>query len=154
MGAVRQERPSGELAANVRYRAVSTRYAQREAVSATQSFEVVEAELDGAPGVAIRGEVDLHAVPSLEPALDAAIRDTAGAFVLDLRNLEFLDSSGLRLMLRARALLPARTARSRSSARPVPSGACSSWRALRTCCFSTTRARKRPRRWCRPADLP
>ena len=74
-------------------------------MSATQSFEVVEAELDGAPGVAIRGEVDLHAVPSLEPALDAAIRDTAGAFVLDLRNLEFLDSSGLRLMLRARALL-------------------------------------------------
>ena len=47
----------------------------------------------------------MHAVPSLEPALDAAIRDTAGAFVLDLRNLEFLDSSGLRLMLRARALL-------------------------------------------------
>ena len=33
------------------------------------------------------------------------IRDTAGAFVLDLSELEFLDSSGLRLILRARALL-------------------------------------------------
>lgn len=74
-------------------------------MSATQSFAVVEAELDGAPGVAVRGEVDLDAVPSLEPALDAAIRDTAGAFVLDLRDLDFLDSSGLRVMLRARALL-------------------------------------------------
>ena len=74
-------------------------------MSATQSFEVVEAELDGAPGVAIRGEIDLEAVPSLEPALDAAIRETAGAFVLDLCDLEFLESSGLRLILRARALL-------------------------------------------------
>jgi anti-sigma B factor antagonist len=74
-------------------------------VSATQSFKLVEAELNGAPGVAIRGEVDLDAVPSLEPALDAAIHSTAGAFVLDLCDLDFLDSSGLRLILRARALL-------------------------------------------------
>jgi anti-sigma B factor antagonist len=74
-------------------------------VSATQSFKVVEAELNGAPGVAIRGEVDLDAVPSIEPALDAAIRSAAGAFVLDLCDLDFLDSSGLRLILRARALL-------------------------------------------------
>jgi anti-anti-sigma factor len=74
-------------------------------LTATQSFEVVEAELNGAPGVALRGEIDLEAVPSLEPALDAAIRETAGAFVLDLCELEFLDSSGLRLILRARALL-------------------------------------------------
>ena len=74
-------------------------------MSAIQSFEIVEAELNGAPGVAIRGEIDLDAVPALEPALDAAIRDTSGAFVLDLCDLEFLDSSGLRLILRARALL-------------------------------------------------
>jgi anti-anti-sigma factor len=45
----------------------------------------------------------LDAVPSLEAALDAAIRSTAGAFVLDLCDLDFLDSSGLRLILRARA---------------------------------------------------
>ena len=74
-------------------------------MSATRSFEVVEAELNGAPGVVIRGEIDLDAVPSLESALDTAIRSTAGAFVLDLCDLDFLDSSGLRVMLRARARL-------------------------------------------------
>jgi anti-sigma B factor antagonist len=74
-------------------------------MTATQSFEVVEAGLQGAPGIAVRGEIDLDSVPVLEPALDAVIRDTAGAFVLDLCELEFLDSSGLRLILRARALL-------------------------------------------------
>ena len=74
-------------------------------MTATQSFEVVEAGLQGAPGIAVRGAIDLDAVPFLEAALDAVIRDTAGAFVLDLCELEFLDSSGLRVMLRARALL-------------------------------------------------
>jgi anti-sigma B factor antagonist len=74
-------------------------------VSAPRSFEIVEAELSGAPGVAIRGEIDVDAVPSLESALDAAIRRTAGAFVLDLCDLDFLDSGGLRLMLRAQARL-------------------------------------------------
>ena len=74
-------------------------------MSATRSFEVAEADLNGAPGVAIRGEIDLDAVQRLESALDAAIRSTAGAFVLDLCDLDFLDSSGLRVMLRARARL-------------------------------------------------
>jgi anti-sigma B factor antagonist len=74
-------------------------------LTAIQSFEVVNARLQGAPGVAVRGEIDVSAVPSLKPILDAAIRETAGAFVLDLCDLEFLDSSGLSLILRARALL-------------------------------------------------
>jgi anti-sigma B factor antagonist len=68
-------------------------------------LEVIDAALDGAPGVAVRGELDMGAVPDLEHALDHAIRKSAGAFVLDLRELEFVDSSGLRLLLRARALL-------------------------------------------------
>ena len=72
---------------------------------APQQFEIVDAQLQGAPSVAVRGEVDIAAVPALELALDGAIRDSAGAFVLDLCELEFLDSSGLRLILRARALL-------------------------------------------------
>ena len=95
----------------------------------------------------MRGEIDLDAVPVLEPALDAVIRDTAGAFVLDLCELEFLDSSGLRLILRARALL-AREDRALAIVCPRgPSGACSRWPASRTCCFSTPRATKQPRRW-------
>jgi anti-anti-sigma factor len=71
-----------------------------------QRFEVVvDAQLQKAPAVAVRGEVDIATVPALELAIDGAIRDSAGAFVLDLCELEFLDSSGLNLILRARAVL-------------------------------------------------
>jgi anti-sigma B factor antagonist len=70
-----------------------------------QPLEVFDAGLRGAPGVAIRGEIDIAAVPELEQALDAAIRESAGAFVLDLSGVQFLDSTGLRLVLRARAML-------------------------------------------------
>ena len=72
---------------------------------APQQFEIVDAQLQKAPAIAVRGEVDIAAVPALELALDGAIRASAGTLVLDLRELEFLDSSGLRLILRARALL-------------------------------------------------
>ena len=69
------------------------------------SFGIARADLNGAPGLAVSGEVDIAVVPALERALDAAIRDTIGAFVLDLCDLEFLDSRGLAVLLRARALL-------------------------------------------------
>jgi anti-anti-sigma factor len=68
-------------------------------------LEVVAGGLRGAPGVAIRGEIDIAAVPELEHALDVAILESTGAFVLDLSGVEFLDSTGLRLVLRWRALL-------------------------------------------------
>ena len=72
---------------------------------APQRFEVVDSRLKKASAVAVRGEVDIAAVPALELALDGAIRDSAGVFVLDLCEVEFLDSSVLHLILRARALL-------------------------------------------------
>ena len=68
-------------------------------------FEVVEAALEQAPGVAVRGEIDIATVSALERALDTAIRTSRGAFVLDLSDVEFVDSSGLHALLRARALL-------------------------------------------------
>jgi anti-sigma B factor antagonist len=68
-------------------------------------LEIIDAELYGAPGIALRGQIDVAAVPALEPAVDAAIRDTTGAFILDLCELDLLDSSGLGVILRARALL-------------------------------------------------
>ena len=58
-----------------------------------------------APGVAVRGDIDITTAPCLEQALDAAIRTSRGAFVLDLTDVEFLDSSALHALLRARALL-------------------------------------------------
>ena len=70
-----------------------------------RAFGVERAGLRGAPGVTIHGEVDVSAVPSLVQALDGAIRDSAGAFVIDLCDVDFLDSTGLGALLRARALL-------------------------------------------------
>ena len=70
-----------------------------------REFAIADAAVGGAPGVAVRGEVDVSSVPALVDALDAAIRTSEGAFVIDLCDVEFLDSSGLSALMRARALL-------------------------------------------------
>ncbi|CAN5511417.1 hypothetical protein BH20ACT19_BH20ACT19_13360 [soil metagenome] len=46
------------------------------------------------------GEVDLSTVAALERRLEEGLADTPETLVLDLRKVTFLDSSGLRLMLR------------------------------------------------------
>ena len=69
------------------------------------AFKVEHADLSGAPGVAIHGEVDVSTVRALVDALDTAIRESAGAFVVDLCEVAFLDSSGLSALMRARAML-------------------------------------------------
>jgi anti-anti-sigma factor len=69
------------------------------------AFAVDDAGFRGAPGVAVRGEVDVSALPAFTAALDDAIRESEGAFVIDLCDVEFLDSSGLSALLRARAML-------------------------------------------------
>jgi anti-anti-sigma factor len=68
-------------------------------------FEVERVPLGGAPGVLVRGEVDIGTAPELTAVLDAAIRDSRGAFILDLCDVEFLDSSGVNVVLRALAML-------------------------------------------------
>lgn len=69
------------------------------------TFQVKDVGMRGAPGVAVHGEIDVAAVPTLVAALDEAIRESTGAFVIDLCDVEFLDSAGLSVLLRARALL-------------------------------------------------
>ena len=68
-------------------------------------YEVDDAGLSDAPGVAVHGEVDISVAEALEEALDAAIRESAGAFIVDLSDLDFIESSGLHALLRARGLL-------------------------------------------------
>jgi anti-anti-sigma factor len=67
--------------------------------------EVEEVRVGDAPGVAVRGEVDINAVDKLDLALETAIVNSVGAFVIDLTDVSFLDSSGLATIVRARALL-------------------------------------------------
>jgi anti-sigma B factor antagonist len=69
------------------------------------AFEVEWAPLSGAPGVVVRGEVDIGTVAKLSEALDEAVRESAGALVVDLREVVFLGSSGLTALVRARAQL-------------------------------------------------
>lgn len=69
------------------------------------AFEIVAYDYGNAPGLTVRGQLDIAAVQRLEFALDTAIRESAGALVLDFSDLEFLDSGGLRVVLRARASL-------------------------------------------------
>ena len=66
---------------------------------------VCELGLPGTAGVAVRGELELATAPALTEALDDAIRDTTGPFVVDLSNVGFLDSTGIACLMRARALL-------------------------------------------------
>jgi anti-anti-sigma factor len=68
-------------------------------------IEVRGTSVAGASGVTVRGELDMSTAPLLAEALDGAIRDSAGRFVLDLSDVAFLDSSGVNVLLRARALL-------------------------------------------------
>lgn len=49
--------------------------------------------------VALRGEADLSGAPSIEAAIADATSE-AQRIILDLRNLTFIDSSGLRALMR------------------------------------------------------
>lgn len=63
-------------------------------------FTCASADAEGVIAVAVAGELDITTVPQLDQALRRA---EAGAvlIVLDLRDLEFMDSSGARLILAA-----------------------------------------------------
>src|SRR3954469_19788800 len=60
-----------------------------------RAFAVDDAGLGGAPGVTAHGEIDVSTVSSLEAAVEAAIRESEGAFVVDLTDVDFIDSSGI-----------------------------------------------------------
>jgi anti-sigma B factor antagonist len=68
-------------------------------------LEIIQRPLGGAPCLALAGELDVAEVQRLQNAVDDAVAATEGAFAIDLCDLEFLDSSGIRVLLRARALL-------------------------------------------------
>ena len=53
------------------------------------------------PRIAVTGELDVAGVPVLEAALAEAEAARPATIVLDLRDVEFLDSSGLRCVARA-----------------------------------------------------
>lgn len=58
---------------------------------------------NGIASVALRGELDLSGAPLLERSLLDVEQHTPGRLVIDLRELQFIDSTGLRLLLAANA---------------------------------------------------
>ena len=55
--------------------------------------------------VVVEGELDVLTTPKLAARLDSMIRATATDVVLDLREVDFMDSAGLQLLLNTRRRL-------------------------------------------------
>lgn len=65
-------------------------------------FDVRSEELDGGiRALTISGELDLSTAPDLERQLEQAMGDPQASIMLDLGNCEFIDSTGIALIVRA-----------------------------------------------------
>jgi anti-sigma B factor antagonist len=65
-------------------------------------FEVRSEELeDGIRAFAVRGELDMNTAPDLEQRLDDALGNAGGSIMLDLSDCEFIDSTGIALIVRS-----------------------------------------------------
>ena len=65
-------------------------------------FSISISDRDGRAVVVIRGELDLATAPELEAAIQARL-DEGQDVVVDLRELAFMDSTGLRVIVSAHA---------------------------------------------------
>jgi anti-anti-sigma factor len=65
-------------------------------------FSISISDRDGRAVVVLRGELDLATAPDLEAALNERL-DTGQDVVVDLRELDFMDSTGLRALVTAHA---------------------------------------------------
>ncbi|AHH96294.1 hypothetical protein GCM10010174_77030 [Kutzneria viridogrisea] len=60
----------------------------------------ITSEGTGAVRIAVRGEVDLGTAPELERAVQAVLdRPGVGSVVVDLSGVDFMDSTGLRVLI-------------------------------------------------------
>ena len=64
-------------------------------------FETSSAEVDGVRVIAVRGELDLSTAPDLEEQLNAAMDGGRASVLIDLSACEFIDSTGIALIVRA-----------------------------------------------------
>jgi len=65
------------------------------------NFEVEVRDGDQAVVIGVRGELDLASSPALEHELDSGRAASARLVIVDLRELEFMDSTGLSVLVRA-----------------------------------------------------
>src|SRR5215212_4417704 len=86
-----------------------------------EEFAISTREIDGRAHVMLRGELDLATAPELEQLLTERI-DANQEVIVDLRGLEFMDSSGIRVLVAAHARA-GRTGTRFVVVRPEPSSA-------------------------------
>ena len=64
-------------------------------------FDVQSEVLDGRICVfTVRGELDMNTAPELEQALEKALADEEASIMIDLSDCEFIDSTGIALIVR------------------------------------------------------
>ena len=64
-------------------------------------FEVQYEELDdGIRAFTVRGELDMNTAPDLEQGLEDALEKSSASIILDLSACEFIDSTGIALIVR------------------------------------------------------
>ncbi len=79
-----------------------TRSPQKQRVKVNSQHPYLTIEVTSTPGaraIALNGEADLLGAPNIEAALADAATGEARRIVVDLRNLTFIDSSGLRALM-------------------------------------------------------
>jgi anti-sigma B factor antagonist len=64
-------------------------------------FEVETSDREGVQVLSIRGELDLNTAPELEGPLEQALATSEPAIVINLTDCEFIDSTGVALLVRA-----------------------------------------------------
>jgi anti-anti-sigma factor len=70
-------------------------------VASPSPFEVRGEELEGVLVIAVRGELDLNTAPRLEELLEPALASGDFPVAIDLSACEFIDSTGIALIVRA-----------------------------------------------------
>jgi anti-sigma B factor antagonist len=64
-------------------------------------LEIITERADGQTLIALVGELDIASAPRFEEGLAEVEADTPGTVVLDLRRVDFIDSTGLRAVIGA-----------------------------------------------------
>lgn len=67
-----------------------------------EPFAVRQEQHDGLPVLRVRGEVDLYTAPRLQESVLAALSPGARSLAIDLSRVEFMDSTGLEVLLIAK----------------------------------------------------